>query len=136
MGCDSGITPISGASNKQPAYSSGILAMLMAMRFIAGQQLGGGSTTRLVLVIQICKRLPAVIADDEARAVVLNFPRCGGKRLSGIMIQAVDSSVFTAFRNGKRLRISMTYTEPARWNDKVNCIARQEYASLLITIGQ
>ena len=28
------------------------------------------STTRLVLIVQICERLPAVIADDEARTFV------------------------------------------------------------------
>ena len=29
-----------------------------------------------VLVVQVCERLPAVIADNEARSVVLNLPRC------------------------------------------------------------
>jgi hypothetical protein len=38
-----------------------------APRLVAGQQVGSGSTTRFVLVIQISERLPAVIADDEAR---------------------------------------------------------------------
>jgi hypothetical protein len=36
----------------------------------------------LALVVQVCERPPAVIADGEARAVVLNL-QGGGKRRSG-----------------------------------------------------
>jgi hypothetical protein len=46
-----------------------------APRLLARQQIGGGSTTRLVLIVQVCERLPAVIADDKARPVALNLPR-------------------------------------------------------------
>jgi hypothetical protein len=51
------------------------MLMVDAPRFIARQQIGGGSTTRLVLIVQVCERLSVVIADDEARAVVFDFPR-------------------------------------------------------------
>jgi hypothetical protein len=39
------------------------------MRHAACEQIGGGSTARLVLVKQICERLPVGVADDEAGAV-------------------------------------------------------------------
>src|SRR5271170_6876783 len=48
---------------------------------VARQQISGGSATGLVPIVQICERLPVVIANDEARAVVLNLPRearCSG----------------------------------------------------------
>jgi hypothetical protein len=45
-----------------------------APRFIPREQVCARPTTRLVLILQVCKRLPVVIADDEAGAVVLNLP--------------------------------------------------------------
>jgi hypothetical protein len=60
---------------------------------VARQQISGGSATGLVPIVQICERLPVVIGNDEARAVVLNLPRPREARCSGC--QAVLSLVGT-----------------------------------------
>ena len=44
-------------------------------RLVAGEQLGRRSTPRLVLEINIGKRLPAVVADNKAGGLFLDSPR-------------------------------------------------------------
>jgi hypothetical protein len=60
----------------QRRSSTGSSAMLAAMRRASSRvsRFCARPTTRLVLILQVCKRLPVVIADDEAGAVVLNLP--------------------------------------------------------------
>jgi hypothetical protein len=48
------------------AGDSGSLAMLAAMRLVAGEQLGRRAPTGLVREIDVGQRLPAGVADDEA----------------------------------------------------------------------
>ena len=42
--------------------------------FISGEQIGSGSPSGLRLEIDIRQRLPVVVADNEARAVVIDYP--------------------------------------------------------------
>ena len=49
-----------------------------APRLIGRHQIGSGSTTRLVLIVQICERLPAVGTNDEARARCSQSPKADG----------------------------------------------------------
>ena len=68
---DAGLTPagsITAACAFPPAYCFCSGSGILAMRLVAREQIRGSPATGL-LIVQICERLPAVIADDEARAV-------------------------------------------------------------------
>ena len=68
---DAGLTPagLDYCRSRVPSpycFRSG--SGILAMRLVAREQIRGSPATGL-LIVQICERLPAVIADDEARAV-------------------------------------------------------------------
>ena len=44
-------------------------------RLIPREEVGSGASARVILVIDVTKRLTAVVADDEACAVVFDVPR-------------------------------------------------------------
>jgi hypothetical protein len=57
--------------------SSGTLAILIAILLasIPREEDGSGTSARVILVVDVAKRLTAVVADDEACAVVFDVPR-------------------------------------------------------------
>jgi hypothetical protein len=48
-----------------------------ATRFVACKQIGGGAPSGVLFKIDVSQNLPIVVPHDEARAIVIDRPRCG-----------------------------------------------------------